>query len=213
MVAEVDDEVVYADEEWLAHIHNPNTPYPHKMFTDQAYHFSFWQNAEHSIILIDEAGKIISANPRFCNLIDTTLAEIKGNSFYELIDSRFFKRDLVNIEAIIDSKVYSYINRSQIKTNKKKTNLIPVKVVATRVPATLNHPFRHVIIHLYEMPDATIIRNREVVDLQMQADGWKGVLRQPWFIKSAIWLVALLAILISLSGNLLPLIEKLIDKI
>lgn len=211
-MADIDNEVVYPDEEWLAHIHNVNTPYSHKMFTDQAYHFSFWQNAEHSIILINEEGQIISANPRFCNLVDTTLAEIKDKSFYELIDSRFFKRDLVNIEAIIDSKVYSYINRSQIKTNKKKRSLIPVKVVATRVPATLNHPFRHIIVHLYEMPDATIVRNREVVDLQNEADGWRGILRQPWFLKSAFWLIALLAILISLSGNLLPLLEKLIEK-
>lgn len=212
-MVEAEEEVVRVDDEWLEHIHNPATPYSHKMFTDQSYHFSFWQNAEHSIILIDEEGKIISANPRFCNLIDSTLAQVRGSSFYELIDSRFFKRDLVNIEAIIDSRVYSYINRSQLKTNKKKQSLIPVKVVATRVPATLNHPFRHIIVHLYEMPDATIVRNREVVSLEAEADGWKGIIRQPWFIKSAVWLIALLAILISLSGNLLPIIEKLIDKI
>lgn len=208
-----DNEVVQIDEEWLGHIANPTSPYPLKMFTEQSYYYSFWQNAEHSIVLIDESGRIVSANPRFLTLVDKTLAELNEKSFYDLIDKRFFKRDFINIEAIINSKVYSYNAKSQLKTSKGDKGLVPVKVVATRVPATLHHPFRHIIVQLYEMPDSVIVRNKEVVALEHEADGWKSILRQPWFLKSAFWLIALFAILISLSGNLLPLLEKLIEKI
>lgn len=208
---EVEASLVQPDEAWMEHIKKSTTPNSHKMFTDQSYHFSFWQNAEHSIILIDEHGNILAANPRFLNLTGTSFADLRDRSFFEMIDVRFFKRDLVNIEAIIDSKVYSYINKTQIKTKNKNKNLIPVKVVATRVPATLNHPFRHIVVHLYEMPDAVIVRNKEVQD--MQPFEWKKLFLQPWFVKSAMWLIGLLAILISLSGQLQPIIHKLIEKL
>lgn len=207
---EVDTMMVKPDEEWLKHIQKPNTPNSHKMFTDQSYHLSFWQNAEHSIILIDEHGIIIAANPRFQNLTNTTFADLKNRCFYDMIDSRFFKRDRVNIEAIIDSKVYSYISKTQL-TRHKKHNLIPVKVVATRVPATVNHPFRHIIIHLYEMPEAVIVRNKEVEGLG--PFNWKQLLLQPWFIKSAFWLLALITTLIAISGHLHPIINKLLEKL
>lgn len=197
--------------EWLEHIQHPDTPNSHKMFTDQSYHYSFWQNAEHSIVLIDESGKFIDANPRFLDLVGATFAELEGKSFFDLVDARFFKRDSVNIRAIIDSKIYSYINMTQLKHKKKQKNLIPVKVVATRIPATLNHPFRHIIIHLYSMPDSVIIPNKEVLD--MQPFEWKSLIMQPWFIKSTFFLVGLLSILIALSGHLTPILDKLLDKL
>lgn len=208
---EVETELVHADESWLEHIKKSSTPNSHKMFTDQSYHFSFWQNAEHSIILIDERGNIIAANPRFLDLTGTSFADLKTRSFFDMIDSRFFKRDRVNIEAIVDSRVYSYINKTQLQANKRNKNLIPVKVVATRVPATLNHPFRHIVIHLYEMPDAVIVRNKEVVD--MQPFEWKRLFMQPWFVKSVIWLFGLIAVLTAISGQLQPILHKLIEKL
>lgn len=210
-MASDEKKLVRADDEWLDHIKKDDTPNSHKMFTEQSYHFSFWQNAEHSIILIDEDGNIISCNPRFLTLTGNTLAALKGCNFYDMIDRRYFRSDQTNLEAIIDSNIYSHVGRTQIVANRKDKHLIPVKMVATRVPSTLNHPFRHLVIHLYEMPDAVIVRNKEVQD--MQPYELKRLLMQPWLIKSAMWLIGLLAILISLSGQLQPILHKLIEKI
>lgn len=203
--------LVKADETWLEYIKKDDTPNSHKMFTDQSYHYSFWQNAEHSIILIDEKGNIISCNPRFLTLTGNTLAQLKGCNFYDMIDRRYFRADQINLEAIVNSNIYSHVGKTQIATNRKDKHLIPVKMVATRVPSTLNHPFRHLVVHLYEMPDAVIVRNREVQD--MQPFEFKRLFLQPWFVKSAMWLIGLLAILISLSGQLQPLLHKLIEKL
>lgn len=205
------NEIVKVDNSWLEHISREDSPKSHRMFTDQSYHFSFWQNAEHSIILIDEDGNIITANPRFLTLTGNTLAELQECNFFDMIDRKNFRRDQANIEAIIDSNIYSYVSKTKILSKSSKKDYIPVKVVATRVPSTLNHPFRHIIVHLYEMPDKRVVKNSEVTD--MEPFEWKRLFSQVWFVKMCFWLVGLLAVLVSLSGHLQPILEKLLEKI
>lgn len=203
-------DVVKADEEWLEHIREEDAPFSHKMFTDASYHMSFWQKANHGIILIDEEGEIITANPYFCDLVGKSLAELRNESFYKLIDGRYFKKDIININEVINSAAYSYQSDTQLT---KKTNLVPVRILATRVPATLSHPFRHIIIHLYKLRDVHIVKNPEYEKTKNYIFGWKEIVMQPWFIKSAFALLALLSILISLSGHLVPILEKLMEKL
>lgn len=211
MADEQVDELVRADRNWLEHILDADSPKSHRMFTEQSYHYSFWQNAEHSIVLIDEDGNIITANPRFLTLTGNTLPELQECNFFDMIDRKHFRRDQANIEAIIDSNIYSYVSKTKILGKNSKKDYIPVKVVATRVPSTLNHPFRHIVIHLYEMPDKRVVKNSEVTD--MEPFEWKRLFTQVWFVKMCFWLVGLLAILISLSGHLHPILEKIMEKL
>lgn len=203
-------DVVRADEEWLEHIKDENAPFSHKMFTDPSYHSSFWQRANHGIILIDEEGSIITANPYFCDLVGKAIGELRGQSFYQLIDEKYFKRDILNINEVIDSAAYSYQSNTQIGHHK---NLIPVQLLATRVPATLSHPFRHIIIHLYKLGNTYIVKNPEYEKTKNHIYGWKELALQPWFIKLAFIFLTILVILISLSGHLVPILEKLLLKV
>ena len=202
-------DLVKPDEEWLSHINDENTPFLHKMFTDASYHSSFWEKANHGIILIDEAGNIITANPYFCNIIGKSIGELRNQSFYRLIDEKYFKRDIVNINEIIDSAAYSYQSDTQVVNHQ---NLIPVQILATRVPATLSHPFRHIIIHLYKLGSTHIVRNPNYEKTKNYIYGWKELFMQPWFVKCAFVFLTILIILISLSGHLVPILEKLLLK-
>lgn len=201
--------VVKADDQWLKHIKEEDAPFSHKMFTDSSYHMTFWEKANHGIILIDEEGDIISANPYFCDMVGKTISELRHQSFYKLIDSRYFKKDILNIEEVINSAVYSYQSDTQLIKHK---NLVPVRVLATRVPATLSHPFRHIIIHLYRLRDVQIIKNPDYEKTKNYIYGWKELFLQPWFVKCAFIFLSLLAILVSLSGHLVPILEKLLLK-
>lgn len=202
-------DTVRVDEEWLEHIKEENTPYSHKMFTDPSYHLSFWQKANHGIVLIDEEGSIITANPYFCDLVDKSISELRHESFYKLIDARYFKKDILNINEVINSAAYSYQSDTQLT---KQTKLVPVRILATRVPSTLSHPFRHIIIHIYRLRDVHIVKNPEYEKTKNYIFGWKELLLQPWFIKSAFVFLTILAVLLSLSGHLVPILEKLLLK-
>lgn len=201
---------VRPDKEWLEHIKQEKSSFSHRIFTDYSYYLSFWQNSEHSIILIDESGSIIACNPHFCDLVDQTIGELKNKSFFDLIDKKHFKRDIVNIQEVIDSAIYSYSTESQIE--KHHSNIIPVQLIATRIPATLSHPFRHIVVHLYELHDATIVRNPTYEKVKNGIYGWKELFLQPWFVKLAFVFLIILMVLITLSGHLIPVVDKLLEK-
>lgn len=203
-------DLVKPDETWLEHINDDNTPFSHKMFTDPSYHSSFWEKANHGVILIDEEGNIITANPYFCNLVGKSIGELRNQSFYQLIDERYFKRDILNINEIIDSAAYSYQSDTQVINHK---TLIPVQILATRVPATLSHPFRHIIVHMYKLGGAQIVKNPSYEKTKNYIYGWKELVFQPWFIKLAFIFLTILVVLISLSGQLVPILEKLLLKV
>lgn len=207
-----DKDIVRPDKEWLEHIQTTKSSYSHRIFTEYSYYLSFWQNAEHSIILIDEEGKIIACNPHFCDLVGQTVAELKKRSFFELIDRKHFKRDIVNMQEVIDSSVYTYSADTQLENQNIHSNKIPVQLIVTRIPATLSHPFRHIVIHIYELHDATIVRNPTYEKVKNNIYGWKELFLQPWFVKLAFVFLIILMILITLSGHLIPVVDKLLEK-
>lgn len=203
-------ELVKHDDEWIEYIKGDNVPLPHKMFTDQSYFDSFWQHAEHGIILCAHDGKILSANSYMRDMLHAQLSELQGENIFNLISERFLKQDYTNISAIIKSTIYSYSTDNEMKEPKNPSNLIPVHIVATRVPSSVKHPFRHLIIHIYEMK-GVVFYDRMPNSLKDSTD-WKSIVKQPWFLKWCFALVALIIILTSISGQLFPLIQKALEK-
>lgn len=204
--------LIYPDPQWLEHIQSTTNyvPNSHRMFTDSSYHLSLWENAEHSILLISEDGKILSANPHFCDLVHQTMGELHNESFFKLIDKKYFKRDIINLNEIINSNVYIYDSGTQLQDTDKK--LIPVRMIATRVPASLNHPFRHLVVQIYELTDTHIVKNPEYEKIKNHVFGWKELILTPWFVKLVFIFLIVLSILIALTGDLVPLVEKIIHK-
>lgn len=199
---------VCPSDEWLQHIYQEGTPESHKMFTEQSYYDSFWRTAEHGVVLCDEEGTIISCNPYFLDMVDSQLDDAKGKSIYNLISERFLKQDYTNIKAIINSSIYSYSNDNELK-NKSGNDLIPVRIVATRVPSSLHYPFKHLIIHFYEMKKNETFEFNPSKTEEMT---WKKIVMQPWFIKCSFAIIALIVVLISISGQLFPILQKILEK-
>lgn len=205
--------VVRSDKEWLEVSENAEVPAT-RMFTSESYYRSFWDLAEHGVVLVDNNKQIIYANPYFVHLIGITGAELIGMHISEIIDTRYWNVDNVNMNALIRGGQYSYSNEEHIVRHANKNNeLIQVRVIVTRVPSTLTADFQHFIVQVYKIERAVQVNGQPFVNQNEQSytNIFKNLLMQPWFIKTALWFLAILVIMLTLSGNLMPVIEKLLN--
>lgn len=118
------------------------------------------------------------------------------------------------MNALIRGGQYSYINEENlVGYHGRDAELIPVRIIVTRVPSTLTEDFQHFIVQIYKIERAAHINGQPFVNQveQSYANIFKNLLTQPWFIKTALWFLAILVIMLTLSGNLMPVIEKFIN--
>jgi PAS domain S-box-containing protein len=205
--------VVRSDKEWLEVSENAEVPAT-RMFTSESYYRSFWDLAEHGVVLVDNNKQIIYANPYFVHMIGITSAELIGMHISEIIDTRYWNVDNVNMNTLIRGGQYSYSNEEHIVRHANKNNeLIQVRVIVTRVPSTLTADFQHFIVQVYKIERAVQVNGQPFVNQNEQSytNIFKNLLMQPWFIKTALWFLAILVIMLTLSGNLMPVIEKLLN--
>jgi PAS domain S-box-containing protein len=205
--------VVRSDKEWLKISENAEVPAT-RMFTSESYYRSFWDLAEHGVVLVDNNKQIIYANPYFVHMIGITGAELIGMHISEIIDTRYWNVDNVNMNTLIRGGQYSYSNEEHIVRHAGRNNeLIQVRVIVTRVPSTLTEDFQHFIVQIYKIERAVQVNGQPFVNQNEQSytNIFKNLLMQPWFIKTALWFLAILVIMLTLSGNLMPVIEKLLN--
>ena len=205
--------VVRSDKEWLEVSENAEVPAT-RMFTSESYYRSFWDLAEHGVVLVDNNKQIIYANPYFVHMIGVTSAELIGMHISEIVDTRYWNVDNVNMNTLIRGGQYSYSNEEHIVRHAGRNNeLIQVRVIVTRVPSTLTEDFQHFIVQIYKIERAVQVNGQPFVNQNEQSYGniFKNLLMQPWFIKTALWFLAILVIMLTLSGNLMPVIEKLLN--
>jgi PAS domain S-box-containing protein len=205
--------VVRSDKEWLEISENAEVPAT-RMFTSESYYRSFWDLAEHGVVLVDNNKQIIYANPYFVHMIGITGAELIGMHISEIIDTRYWNVDNVNMNTLIRGGQYSYSNEEHVVRHAGRNNeLIQVRVIVTRVPSTLTEDFQHFIVQIYKIERAVQVNGQPFVNQNEQSytNIFKNLLMQPWFIKTALWFLAILVIMLTLSGNLMPVIEKLLN--
>jgi PAS domain S-box-containing protein len=205
--------VVRSDKEWLEVSENAEVPAT-RMFTSESYYRSFWDLAEHGVVLVDNNKQIIYANPYFVHMIGITSAELIGMHISEIIDTRYWNVDNVNMNTLIRGGQYSYSNEEHIVRHAGRNNeLIQVRVIVTRVPSTLTADFQHFIVQIYKIERAVQVNGQPFVNQNEQSytNIFKNLLMQPWFIKTALWFLAILVVMLTLSGNLMPVIEKLLN--
>lgn len=205
--------VVRSDKEWLEVSENAEVPAT-RMFTSESYYRSFWDLAEHGVVLVDNNKQIIYANPYFVHMIGVTSAELIGMHISEIVDTRYWNVDNVNMNTLIRGGQYSYSNEEHIVRHAGRNNeLIQVRVIVTRVPSTLTEDFQHFIVQIYKIERAVQVNGQPFVNQNEQSytNIFKNLLMQPWFIKTALWFLAILVVMLTLSGNLMPVIEKLLN--
>ena len=201
------------DKNWIEISENAEIPAT-RMFTSESYYRSFWDLAEHGVVLVDNNKQIIYANPYFVQMIGITSAELIGMHVSEIIDTRYWNIDNVNMNTLIRGGQYSYSNEEHIVRHTIRNNeLIQVRVIVTRVPSTLTEDFQHFIVQIYKIERAVQVNGQPFVNQNEQSytNIFKNLLMQPWFIKTALWFLAILVIMLTLSGNLMPVIEKLLN--
>lgn len=207
------NEVVRPDKEWMDGVSSSESSSV-RMFTSESYHRSFWSLLEHGVVLVDENKNIIEANPYFVQLIGISSAELVGMHIADIIDTRYWRADNVNMNAMIRGVHGSYSSDEEIiHHNGRNIELIPVRVIVTRVPSTLTDGFQHFIVQIYKIEKAVHINGQPFINQNEQTIGniFKNLLTQPWFIKTALWLIFVLIIMLTLSGNLMPVLEKFIN--
>lgn len=207
------NKAVRLNKDWLEVSENAEVPAT-RMFTSESYYRSFWDLAEHGVVLVDNNKQIIYANPYFVQMIGITGAELIGMHISEIVDTRYWNVDNVNMNTLIRGGQYSYSNEEHIVRHAGRNNeLIQVRVIVTRVPSTLTEDFQHFIVQVYKIERAVQVNGQPFVNQNEQSytNIFKNLLMQPWFIKTALWFLAILVIMLTLSGNLMPVIEKLLN--
>lgn len=203
---------VRTDEEWMKS--TKDSPVSSvRMFTSESYHRSFWDLAEHGVVLLDKDKNIIEVNPYFVQLVGISAADLEGRNIAEIVGNRYWRSDNVNMNALMKGSYYSYSNDEEIiHITARQNDLIPVRIIITRVPSTLTEEFQHFIVQVYKIEKTVQVDGQPFVNQINQSYGniLKNLLMQPWFVKTALWLIFILIIALALSGNLMPIIEKLI---
>lgn len=204
---------VRADQDWLED--TANSPVSSvRMFTSESYHRSFWDLAEHGIVLLDADKNIIEANPYFVQLVGMSAADLEGKNISEIVTTRHWRTDNVNLNALIKGSYYSYSNEEEIiHIGVKSTDLVHVRIIVTRVPSTLTDEFQHFLVQVYKIEKAIQIDGQPFVNQanQSYSNIIKNLLMQPWFVQTALWVLLILIVALTLSGNLMPVIEKFLN--
>lgn len=202
--------VVRADDIWMTDAQDSPVSSV-RMFTSESYHRGFWDLAEHGVVILDRNKNIIEANPYFVQLVGISAADLEGMNIASIIDTRYWRSDNVNLNALIRGAYYSYIVDEEIlHYDDRHNNLVPVRVIVTRVPSTLTDEFQHFVVQVYKIERAIQIDGQPFVNKASQSfsDILKNLLTQPWFVKTALWVISILIIALILSGNLMPVIDK-----
>lgn len=202
--------MVRADEDWI----NDTKTSPVssvRMFTSESYHRSFWDLAEHGVVLLDKDKNIIEANPYFVQMIGITAADLEGRNIAEIVGGRHWRTDNINLNALVKGAYYSYTNEEEIVSIENDHNeLVPVRIIVTRVPSTLTEEFQHFVVQIYKIERAVHINGQPFVNQVNQPfeNIFKNLLSQKWFVQTALWIIGILIICLLLSGNLMQVIEK-----
>lgn len=181
-----------------------------KMFSTESYYTTFWEHALHAIAIVSEEGRIIEANPAFCQLIGIESHQATGINIRNLVADGEFREDMRMIDTMVLGQMIEGVTDERWNFRLDSHGpYIPVRLKAMRIPANRNRPFKHIIIQVYDLRSTRY---------DMQGRNWgnkklgeimKELLAEH-FGKILSALIVLL-ILLGLNGSLGATIDKIID--
>lgn len=204
--------IVEQNNAWVEHLKSDETPDSHRMFTTESYFLSFWKYAAHGVVLLDEHCRIVEANTAFLSLIGSDLAEIVTKELKDLLPACELNTDYTIVNAIIEGNEYSLAKEEDIRYKFGTSKYIPVKVVATRIPSALGLPFKHMVVHVYDLRTAHHGFNYQPNEYKNL--DWSSLAKQVMHehFNAVLVLLGTLIMLLAFTGNLGDTISKLIDK-
>lgn len=202
---------VEGSEEWIKHIKTSGSTDAQRMFSSESYYMSLWENAPHGMALISEEGDVIDANNAFCELLGIEYDQALGLNLSDFVADGAFREDRRMIETMVRGAMYSGMTEERWNYRLNPNGpFIPVRLIATRIPATLSRPFRHIIIQIYDLRNLRY--NINGADYGNKS--WMEILKNitvNHFGKILI-ILGLLFMFLALNGKLGDTIDKIIEK-
>ena len=202
---------VEGSEEWIKHIKTAGSTDAQRMFSSESYYLSLWENAPHAMALVSEEAVVIDANQAFCELLGIEYDQALNLNLSEFVADGAFREDRRMIETMVRGAMYSGMTEERWNYRLNPNGpFIPVRLIATRIPATLSRPFRHIIIQIYDLRNHKY--NHEGTDYSNKT--WGEIIKH-LFVKhfgKIILIFGLLMTLLALNGKLSDTIDKLMDN-
>lgn len=198
----------YAD--WIDFITTDAATASQKMFSSESYYTTFWEHSLHALAIVSEEGRIVEANPAFCQLIGIETHQATGINIRNLVADGEFREDMRMIDTMFLGQMIEGVTEERWNFRLDSHGpYIPVRLKAMRIPANRNRPFKHIIIQVYDLRSTKY---------DMQGKNWANKktgelakeLLMEHFGKILVALMLLL-ILLGLNGSLGETIDKVID--
>lgn len=203
--------IVQLDKEWIEHIQGEDAHSSHRMFTSESYYKSMWESAGHAIMIIDSNGEILEANTYCLELLEATGAEVENSQMKDIIPDPLWKEEYANFKTVLNGQRYKSTSEIEINTINKKKKLVPVRMIVTRVPASLTRPFQHSIIHIYELQPLTNIESTYGGGPDYANMSWTQLLKSIVVnhIGKVIATIITIVLALLMSGNLMNVIDRI----
>ena len=144
--------IVEGSKQWMARIQTEDSTAGERMFSSESYFEAFWDCVGHGVAIISEEGKVIDANPAFCNLLEIKYEQAIGLNVRQFVADGQWREDIRTIETMALGRQGEIVTEE--RWNKKLNPngpFIPVRVRAMRIPTERTRPFRHIILHVYDL--------------------------------------------------------------
>ena len=196
--------------EWFDFITTDAATTSQKMFSSESYYKTFWEHSLHPIAIVREDGRIVEANPAFCQLIGIETHQATGINIRNLVADGEFREDMRMIDTMFLGQMIEGVTEERWNFRLDSHGpYIPVRLKAMRIPATHNKPFRHIIIQVYDLRSTKY---------DMQGKNWankksrelvKELLMEHF--GKILFAFMILLFLLGLNGSLGDTIDKVID--
>ena len=196
--------------DWFDYITTDAATASQKMFSSESYYTTFWEHSLHALAIVSEDGRILEANPAFCQLIGIETHQATGINIRNLVADGEFREDMRMIDTMFLGQMVEGVTEERWNFRLDSHGpYIPVRLKAMRIPANRNRPFKHIIIQVYDLRSTKY---------DMQGKNWSNKktgelakeLLMEHFGKILVALMLLL-ILLGLNGSLGETIDRVID--
>lgn len=206
-----ENKVSVGDESWIEFIQSGAASDPQKIFTSESYFYAFWELADHGVLIIDEAGSIVDANPAFLNMVHSDISEITSMKIKDLLPNIEYKQDIGLFTSVIKGAKKNFEVEANINYEFKDKKQIPVKIIACRIPTESGRPFNHFIVQIYDRRGDSLYNNlAEDYKNMSWGDLAKKTICEHF--TSVILTIFSFTLILALTGDLGAVIGKLIDK-
>lgn len=204
--------IVEGSQEWITRIMGENSTAGERMYSSESYFDAFWEDAAHGVAIISEDGIVVDANPAFCHLLDIHYEQAIGLSIKDFVADGQWRDDMRTIDTIALGKQHSITTEERWNKRLNTTGpFIPVRVRAIRIPAERTRPFKHIILHVYDLRSTRY---------DMQGNNWSNK-KMPELFKELLMthfgkisaIILALIFCMALNGNLGDAISKVIDNV